>query len=93
MMRVILLLLVTFVAVVLSVGCSSFTVPEKVNVEVAVPCVREMPAKPQVRSEAELLAMPRYARTLASWSDRLALLVYSRELEAVLGGCSRLPSS
>lgn len=67
-------------------------VPERVSVEVPVPCVRleDVPARPQVRSEADLMAMDRYRRTLAAWSDLKQLEAYAGELEAIAAGCSRI---
>jgi hypothetical protein len=66
-------------------------VPERVNVEVPVPCVKpaDVPARPQLRTEADLMAMDRYRRTLAVWSDWLKLQVYAAKLEAIATGCSR----
>jgi hypothetical protein len=67
-------------------------VPERVAVEVPVPCVRaaDVPARPQTRSEADLMAMDRYRRTLAAWSDLKQLEAYAGELEAIAAGCSRI---
>jgi hypothetical protein len=49
-----------------------------------------VPARPQTRSEADLMAMDRYRRTLAAWSDLKQLEAYAGELEAIAAGCSRI---
>lgn len=90
-MRAILLV----IAAAALASCSSvpaLQVPEKVMVEVPVPCVSPgaRPSKPAVRTEADLMAMDRYRRTLAAWSDLKRLERYSAELEAIVEGCSRL---
>jgi len=70
-------------------GCAF--APQRVSVEVPVPCVRELPERPHVRTPEELMALDRYRRTVATWTDRMALDAYSRELEAVLAGCTGSP--
>lgn len=82
-------------AALLSSGCSSIPevkVPERVLVQVPVPCVApaDVPQRPAVRTEDDLMAMDTYRRTLAAWSDLTRLRGYSAELEAVVEGCSRL---
>ena len=82
-------------ALVLLTACATnqVEIPKTVNVQVPVACVKpeDLPAKPVVRTEAELLAMDRYTRTLAAWSDLKKLEVYSAELEVVAAGCSKIP--
>jgi hypothetical protein len=88
-----LLLLAVLLACGALAACSSAVkVPERVNVEVPVPCVKpaDVPARPQLRSESDLMAMDRYRRTLALWSDWLKLQIYTAKLEAIATGCSRL---
>lgn len=82
----------------LATGCSSIPeirVPERVNVQVPVPCVdpAARPQRPATRTEADLLAMDTYRRTLAAWADLTSLRAYAGELEAVVEGCSRIPAA
>jgi hypothetical protein len=76
-------------------ACSSAVqVPERVSVEVPVACVSaaDVPPRPPLRTEADLMAMDRYRRTLAAWSDLKSLEAYSAKLEAIAQGCSRIPA-
>lgn len=92
-MRPILLLLLGIMVLPLA-GCGSqpVTVPKEVKVQVPVPCVgpADVPRRPATRSEADLLAMDTYRRTLAAWSDLKRLEAYSAQLEAIAEGCSRI---
>lgn len=80
-------------------GCATpapqvITVSEPVRVEVAVPvpCVNELPARPQVYEDAELAGMGDYALVLAIRRNGLALAGYAAELEAVLTACQGIRS-
>lgn len=87
-----LLLLEALVAFAVALaGCS--TIPDQVSVPVPVACIPadDVPEKPAMRSEADLLNMPRGLRTLATWADLWKLHIYSARLEALVEGCSRLP--
>lgn len=93
--RRLLLLCVAVLAAALATGCSTvpeIAVPEKVLVQVPVPCVHpdSRPQRPATRTEDDLLNMDTYGRTLATWSDLARLRAYAGELEAVVEGCSRL---
>lgn len=84
------------VASALVAGCESVPkvkVPERVLVQVPSPCIdpADVPQRPALRTEADLMAMDTYRRTLAAWSDLKRLEAYAGELEAVVQGCSRIP--
>ena len=93
MRAVLLLLLWTILANVLA-GCGTNTVqvPRETKVMVPAPCVTaaDVPRRPATRTEADLLAMDTYRRTLAAWSDLKKLEAYAAELEAIAAGCSRI---
>lgn len=75
-------------------GCATrVSVPERVSVPVPTPCVEpvDLPHRPTLRSETDLLNMPRGLRTLATWSERAKLEAYAAQLEAIATGCSRIP--
>lgn len=95
-MRAGILLLFSAGAAVALASCSSarIEVPKEVKVRVPVACVdaASRPQRPAVRTESDLMAMDRYRRTLAAWSDLRKLEIYAAELEAVVEGCSRIPS-
>lgn len=93
-MRTILLLLFALVAG--APGCSSsptVEIPKEVQVAVPVACVPadQRPAPPALRSEADLMAMDRYRRTLAAWQDKRKLEIYMAQAEAIIEACSRIP--
>lgn len=96
-MRRVLLLAVIVAAAVPLASCarSPLEIPAEVKVEVPVPCIPPggRPARPVARTEDELMALGRFQRTLALWSDWLKLQAYSAELEALVDGCSRLTGS
>lgn len=74
-------------------GCASTVeIPKEVQVPVPVPCVdqKDLPAPPAIASEAELLLMPRYERTLRLWIDHARLVTYQAQLEAIARRCSQL---
>jgi hypothetical protein len=89
-----LLLAVLAAGTVAIASCATdVQIPEKVTVEVPVACVKpeDVPARPQIRSESDLMNMPRGLRTIAAWSDKVKLEAYAAELAAIVTGCSRIP--
>ena len=74
-------------------GCAMFSAtptPGPVEkVMVSVPCLEAMPAKPALRTDAELMALDRGRRTLAMWEDRRKREGYEARVEAVLEACRR----
>lgn len=83
-----------FVAVVLVVvllaGCA--TPPQVQEVPVAVSCVKTRPVRPQLRTDAEILAFNDYGAVLALRADRDKATIYIRELEDVVEVCANAPS-
>jgi hypothetical protein len=77
-------------------GCASqgVTIPREVRVQVPVPCIApaDVPQRPELMSDGEMLALDSYRATWALWGDRLERQGYEAKLEAVVEGCSRLPS-
>lgn len=76
-------------------GCASTVkIPEEVKVPVPVPCVdaQDVPAPPPLHTEADLLAMDPYRRTVALWVDYVQLLVYKQKLEVITNRCSKIPA-
>ena len=72
--------------VLLLAGCGTTT--QVVRVPVPVPCVVDLPAAPQISTDAELRAMSDYRLVLAIARERLQLLGYSAEVRAAAEGCS-----
>jgi uncharacterized lipoprotein YajG len=76
------------VAILMLAGCSTAPkLPERVLVPVAVSCVKDAPAVPTLRSEAEILAMDEYQSTIVVWVERLILRAYSEKADALLQAC------
>lgn len=69
-------------------GCA--TVPHEVPV--AVSCVRERPAAPDLRTEAQILALDDYRAVLAYRSELKKRQKYIGELEDVVTVCEGAPS-
>ncbi len=85
--------LAAIAVVVLISGCAAqLQIPKEIAVPVPTPCVSEkdLPAPPKIHSEAELLLLPRYQRTLQVWIDHWRLSDYKDQLEAIARRCSQL---
>jgi hypothetical protein len=71
-------------------GCSlTPTMPTRIEIPVAVSCVKELPAKPALRTAAELSAMDEFKLPIALYEDRLARMQYQALLEAALEACRK----
>ena len=68
-------------------GCSTFQTPQVVNLPVIVPCVKEVPQKPELLFGEADKDKPIVYQVQDMAIDRLNLLGYSAELEAVVEGC------
>ena len=79
----------SFLLAALLGGCAS-TMPTQVEVPVATPCIkqRDIPDRPPLPSEEDLLKMDRHKRTLETWDEMLQLRYYSDELRALLNSCT-----
>jgi len=89
-------ILILAAALVLA-GCAStqqLTIPKETKVPVPVACIdaADIPAPPAVPTEAELLAMNEYSRTIALWLAYLKLEIYKRQAAVVIDRCSRIPA-
>lgn len=73
-------------------GCGTQPVqlPQKVEVAIQVPCLKkaDIPPVPKLSTDAELLAMDRYKRTLVMWAERADRQDYEATLVAVLTACA-----
>ena len=92
------LAVIALITLALASGCASIPeikVPDTVQVPVPVPCVAPAgrPQRPATRTEDDLMAMDTYRRTLAAWADLTRLRAYAGELEAVVEGCARIPTT
>jgi hypothetical protein len=84
------LLSLTFVAaLLLTSGCAGFQPAVEVPVVIAAPCVSraQLPAKPRIRSDAELARMDDWHHVNALYAEREAAIVYQARLEALIEGC------
>lgn len=95
-MKAFLLLLAALAAVVPLASCETVPeveVPETVSVEVPIACVgpEDVPERPALRTESDLMAMDTYRRTLSAWQDLKRWEIYGAQLEAIAEACSRIP--
>lgn len=82
-------------AVTLLMACAgqqTVTIPREVRVPVPIACVKpeDRPKRPRLRTEAEILALDDYKRTLAMWEERRTRDAYEAVLEALIEGCGRV---
>lgn len=74
--------------IILLAGCQSIPeVPTVVKIPYAVPCISEIPPKPALVTDAELLAMPDAAFVIALAADRIERGKWMAVAEALLSGC------
>lgn len=70
-------------------ACSLFpTKIQKVSVPFPIPCVQQLPTKPQLISDAELLQLTGGSFVYALHADRLKRIGYTDELESILTACT-----
>lgn len=70
-------------------GCSTVpTAPKEVRVPVPVKCIDQVPQRPSMLSDGELLAMDDYGLVIALARDRRIRQGYEIELETLVQGCS-----
>ncbi|MEY4952508.1 MAG: hypothetical protein RL299_932 [Pseudomonadota bacterium] len=79
---------VALLALLALAGCS--TAPKRVEIPVPVPCIKALPAKPIIYTDAELAKMPEGAFVDAIWLDRSSLMRAVSARDALLAACSRL---
>jgi len=77
------------VSSVLLAGCASGPppLPTEVRIPVAVPCLTEAPARPELLTDGALAALDDYRLVLELARDRRLRQGYIAELEAVVAGC------
>lgn len=69
-------------------GCASGPqIPKEIRVPVPVPCIDQVPQRPSMLSDAELLALDDYGLVIALARDRRVRQGYIAELEATVEGC------
>jgi len=77
---------ISLLTIILLSGCAS-TMPETVNVPIPVPCIDQMPQRPALATDADLLKLVDTDFIVALGIDRQQRVKYIGELEAVLQGC------
>jgi len=81
---------VRYLAVLLLAGCAGIPdAPTVVKIPVSVSCITEIPPKPQLVTDAELLAMPDAAFVIALAADRIERGKWMAVASAVMAGCLR----
>lgn len=94
--RILLLRIPGVIVLALATACTTvpeISVPAEVKVAVPVPCLGPgaRPQRPATTTEAELMGLDPYRRTLVLWRDWLRLQAWAGEADAALEGCSRIP--
>lgn len=77
-------------------GCQTFggvQIPEKVSVSTPVACIdpADVPTRPELRPDDELLALDDYRFPHAVWAAYQRVKAYANELEPIAQGCSKIP--
>ena len=69
-------------------GCQSIGLPTRVDIPIAVSCLpATMPIRPDVYTDAQLLAMDDFHLVIALQQNAARLTDYVAELEAILLAC------
>lgn len=70
-------------------GCASGPppLPVEVRVPIAVPCISEVPVRPDLLTDGALAALDDYRLVLELARDRRLRQAYQAELEALVAGC------
>lgn len=69
-------------------GCASGPqIPKEVRVPVPVSCIDQVPQRPSMLSDAELLALDDYGLVIALARDRRVRQGWEATIEALLEGC------
>jgi hypothetical protein len=72
----------------LLVGCASGPqIPKEIRVPVPVACIDQVPQRPSMLSDAELLALDDYGLVLALARDRRVRQGWEATIEALIEGC------
>ena len=61
--------------------------PKTVQVPIPIPCVAELPHRPELTDDRALARSSEPGRTIRTWTERARLREYSADLEAILAAC------
>ena len=72
-------------------GCAATPTAIPIKIQVPVPCLttNDLPIRPQISSDADLLKMADGDLILSVAADRIALRAYAGEMDAVIQACIR----
>lgn len=77
-----------WLAASLAAGCAADPpLPREVKVPVPVPCITQVPARPDLQPDAWLAELDDYQLVLELARDRRLRQAYQAELEAAIAGC------